>query len=163
MYACIVMAKKVTNIAKKNNNKCIDGLRQMVAESYALMGLTHLCHWNVEGPGFFALHTAFEEQYTELFQAIDELAERLRALGAYAPGGLDTLAKMANLPAMKENASASTMIKALLEAHGRVVRTAAKTRDAAADIGDKETEDMMIGRIQIHEKTTWMLASYLRG
>lgn len=141
----------------------MEGLRQLVAESYALMGLTHLCHWNVEGPGFFALHTAFEQQYTELFQAVDELAERIRALGDYAPGGLGDLARMAGFPAMKENAAAGQMIKALLAGHGQVVKTAAKTREAAADSGDKETEDLMIARIQVHEKTVWMLNSYLRG
>src|SRR6056297_2871651 len=75
----------------------VDSLRQVLADSYALLGQTHICHWNVEGPGFFALHTAFEEQYTELFTAVDEIAERIRSLGAYAPGGLNNLADLAGM------------------------------------------------------------------
>jgi len=73
-------------------------LNQVLADAYALMALTHLAHWNVEGPGFFALHTAFQTQYEELFTAIDEIAERIRARGAYALGGLETLARTAQIP-----------------------------------------------------------------
>jgi starvation-inducible DNA-binding protein len=81
----------------RNETRLSDGLNQVLADSYALMALTHLAHWNVEGPGFFALHTAFQTQYEELFTAIDEIAERVRALGAYATGGLDNLAKRAQI------------------------------------------------------------------
>ncbi|NNM27949.1 MAG: DNA starvation/stationary phase protection protein, partial [Akkermansiaceae bacterium] len=88
----------------------VEALRQVVADSYALLGQTHLCHWNVRGPGFFALHTAFEAQYTELFTAIDEIAERVRALGSLAPGGLGNLAKMAGMKELEEDASAEAMV-----------------------------------------------------
>jgi starvation-inducible DNA-binding protein len=140
-----------------------EGLRLVIADSYALLGLTHLCHWNVEGPGFFALHQAFEEQYTELFQAVDDIAERIRAIGGYAPGGLSAFVKMANIKEVEENAPAAAMVKALAAAHQKVIKDAVSVRDAAGDAGDAETEDLMIARIQVHEKTVWMLESYLKG
>lgn len=79
------MAKKNTKSKSKSTESVVDSLRVVLADSYALMAQTHICHWNVEGPGFFALHAAFEGQYTELFTAIDEIAERIRSLGNYAP------------------------------------------------------------------------------
>jgi len=75
----------------------VESLRQVVAGTYALIGQTHICHWNVRGPSFFSLHTAFEEQYNELFLAVDQIAERIRAKGALAPGGLSNLGKMAGM------------------------------------------------------------------
>ena len=145
-----------------SNKEVVDGLRQVTADTYALMGQTHLCHWNVEGHGFFALHQAFEEQYTELFTAVDEIAERVRALGAYAPGGLGNLANMSGFSEIDEDAAADKMVKSLHDQHMTLMERAKKVRDAAADAEDKETEDLMIQRIQIHEKTAWMLRSYLR-
>ncbi len=139
-----------------------NALRLVLADSYALMGLTHLCHWNVEGPNFFALHQAFEEEYTELFTAIDEIAERIRAIGGYAPGSLAKWAEMAEVEEIPERATASEMVKGLISANRKLISDAAGARDAAADAGDKETEDMMIARIQVHEKTVWMLDSYLK-
>jgi starvation-inducible DNA-binding protein len=139
-----------------------NGLRQVVADTYALMGQTHHCHWNVEGPSFFALHQAFEEQYTELFQAVDEIAERLRALGGYAPGGLDRLSTMAGFTEIAEEASASDMVSALLGQHGEAVKHIKEVRNIAGEADDRETEDLMIARLQAHEKTMWMLKSYLK-
>jgi starvation-inducible DNA-binding protein len=136
-------------------------LRQVVADSYALLGQTHLCHWNVRGPGFFALHTAFEEQYNELFVAIDEIAERIRALGALAPGGLGNLAKLSGMKEIAEDVPAEEMVAHLAEANGRVISSLKKAREAAADSGDDETEDLMIARTQVHEKAVWMLKAYL--
>lgn len=141
----------------------VDSLRQVLADSYALLGQTHICHWNVEGPGFFALHTAFEEQYTELFTAVDEIAERIRSLGAYAPGGLNNLADLAGMKEIGEQTAASDMVKHLASLHSKLVKDAATARDLAADLNDKETEDMMISRIEVHQKTIWMLESYLKG
>lgn len=145
------------------NKDVVDGLRQIVADTYTLMGQTHLCHWNVEGPGFFALHSAFEEQYTELFTAVDEIAERVRALGAYAPGGLSNLAGMAGFKEIEEKTPAEEMVKSLHEQHTALIANARKVSAAAAEAGDNETEDLMIARIQVHEKTAWMLRSYLEG
>ncbi|MGF1484406.1 MAG: Dps family protein [Opitutales bacterium] len=153
----------MTTVQTTDTEKQIrDGLRQIIADSYALMGQTHHCHWNVEGPGFFALHNAFEEQYTELFQAVDDIAERVRALGGYAPGGLQRLAAMAGFNEIEEQTTATDMISSLLEQHAQTVKHLKETRDLAGDNGDDETEDMMIARIQVHEKTMWMLRSYLK-
>ncbi|MGB0370820.1 MAG: Dps family protein [Opitutales bacterium] len=143
------------------NTQVIPALRQVVADSYALLGQTHICHWNVRGPGFFALHTAFEMQYTELFTAIDEIAERIRALGALAPGGLGNLASMAGVTEIEEDASAESMVEHLAKTNEHLVANLVKARDIAGDAGDNQTEDLMIARIQIHEKTIWMLRSYL--
>lgn len=143
--------------------KVIDALRQVVADSYALLAQTHLCHWNVRGPGFFALHEAFEAQYTELFGGIDEIAERVRSLGSLAPGGLGVLAGMAQMTELQEDASAAEMVRHLAACNRHVVSHAGIARDRAAEAGDKQTEDLMIGRIQIHEKTIWMLESFLDG
>jgi len=141
----------------------VEGLRQVVADSYAVLGQTHICHWNVRGPSFFSLHNAFEEQYTELFKAVDEIAERIRALGAFAPGGLGNLAKMAGMKEIKEDASSTEMVQHLSSANKSLAINLAKVRDAAGDAGDDQTEDMMIGRIQVHEKTIWMLDSFLNA
>lgn len=143
------------------DNPVVGALRQVVADSYALLGQTHLCHWNVRGPGFFALHAAFEEQYTELFTAVDELAERVRALGALAPGGLSNLAKLSSIDEIAEDSSAEAMVAHLAEANEIVVTSLAKARDVAAEAGDSESEDLSIARIQMHQKTIWMLKSYL--
>ncbi len=148
--------------ANDTEKKIRDGLRQVIADTYALMGQTHHCHWNVEGPGFFALHAAFEEQYTELFTAVDDIAERLRALGGYAPGGLNRLSQMAGFDEIGEEVTASDMVASLLQQHGQAVAHIKETRDVAAEAGDTETEDMMVARIQVHEKTMWMLRSYLK-
>ena len=143
------------------NTKVINALRQVVAEKYAIIGQTHICHWNVRGPGFFSLHTAFEEQYTELFAAVDEVAERIRALGSFAPGGLGNLSKMAGVEEIAEEASAKEMVQHLVNANTQLVTSLVAARDAAAEGNDNETEDLMIARIQVHQKTIWMLKSYL--
>jgi starvation-inducible DNA-binding protein len=156
-------AKKTTRKTNKKTTVVVDALRQVLADSYALMGQTHICHWNVEGPTFFALHTAFEQQYTELFTAVDEVAERLRALGAYAPGGLGNLAKLAGMKEIAEKETATNMVKHLARLHGKLIDDAIAARDLAGDSNDKETEDMMIARIEVHQKTVWMLESYLKG
>jgi starvation-inducible DNA-binding protein len=145
----------------KDSSPVVDALRQVVADSYALLGQTHLCHWNVRGPGFFALHTAFEAQYTELFTAIDEVAERIRALGALAPGGLGNLAKLSGMEEIGEDVAAEAMVKHLSRANRKVIDSLQMAREAAVEAGDAETEDLMIARTQVHEKTVWMLESYL--
>lgn len=159
----LVMAKKKTKTAKKQTQATpvVDALRQVVADSYAVLGQTHICHWNVRGPSFFSLHNAFEAQYTELFSAIDELAERIRALGSLAPGGLGNLAEMAGMKEIKEDATSVEMVKHLTAANKALVADLVIARDAAGDAGDDQTEDLMISRIQVHEKTIWMLDSFL--
>lgn len=138
-------------------------LNQVLADSYALMALTHLAHWNVEGPGFFALHTAFQTQYEELFTAIDEVAERIRARGAYAAGGLGTLAQMARMEEFAAPLAQEEYVRRLATAHEKLIADAAHARDLAAQAGDQETQDLMIQRITVHQKTVWMLRSFLKG
>lgn len=152
---------KKTKTTTSGSEKMIDALRQVVADSYALIGQTHVCHWNVRGPSFFSLHNAFEAQYSELFAAVDDIAERIRALGALAPGGLGNLAKMSGMPEIKEDATAKEMVKHISEQNKRLVVDLMKARDLAGDAGDDQTEDLMIARIQVHEKTIWMLDSYM--
>jgi starvation-inducible DNA-binding protein len=138
-------------------------LNQVLADSYALMSLTHLAHWNVEGPGFFALHTAFQTQYEELFLAVDTIAERIRALDAYALGGLGTLARTAGLPEMASPLAQEAYVSALISANQKVVADAVIARDLAGAAGDAESQDLMIERITLHQKTIWMLKSFLKG
>ena len=143
------------------SEKIITALRQVAADTYALVGQTHICHWNVRGPSFFSLHTAFEQQYNELFVAVDEIAERIRAKGAFAPGGLGNLAQLAGLEEIAEDASAQDMVRHLVAANGKLLNDLKTARDCAGEVGDSETEDLMIARIQVHEKTVWMLNSFL--
>lgn len=143
--------------------KLTESLNQVLADSYALMSLTHLAHWNVEGPGFFALHTAFQTQYEEMFVAIDEIAERIRALGTYAIGGLSTLAAKAQMKEFSSPLPQDAYVAALIAGHEKVVADAAKARDIAADANDPESEDLMIQRITTHEKALWMLRSFLKA
>ena len=138
-------------------------LNQVLADSYALMSLTHLAHWNVEGPGFFALHTAFQSQYEELFTAIDEIAERIRALDAYAIGGLGTLARAARMTEFASPLAQEDYVRALIAGNEKLVADAARARDLAGAANDAESQDLMIGRITLHQKTIWMLKSYLKG
>ncbi len=137
-------------------------LNQVLADSYALMALTHQAHWNVEGPGFFALHTAFQTQYEELFTAIDEVAERIRALGDYAIGGVGTFAEVAKIRELSSPQSQEDYVKAVLAGNEKVVTDAVKARDLAEEVNDLETQDLMIGRITLHQKTIWMLKSFLK-
>jgi len=140
-----------------------DSLNQVLADSYALMALTHLAHWNVEGPGFFALHTAFQTQYEELFIAIDEVAERIRALGAYAIGGLGTFAQTAQIQEFVSPLPQEDYVRKLIGANEKLVADAERARDLAGEANDPESQDLMIGRITLHQKTIWMLKSYLKA
>lgn len=143
------------------HDKLIDALRLVVADTYAVIGQTHMCHWNVRGQAFFSLHTAFEQQYNELFVAVDEIAERIRAKGALAPGGLSNLAKMSGIEELAEDSSATAMVEHLLAANDKLLGDLRTARDLAGEANDSESEDLMIARIQVHEKTAWMLKSFL--
>lgn len=146
----------------KADSAVINGLNLLVADSYALMANTHDAHWNVEGPGFFTLHHAFQEQYEHLFEAIDEIAERVRALDAYPPGGLRHFANTAGIEEFKSPLSAKDYVAGLLVGHEKAIADATQLRDAAGSANDLETQDLAIGRLQWHQKTVWMLKSFLR-
>ena len=148
---------------RKNDNQLTESLNQVLADSYALMSLTHLAHWNVEGPGFFALHTAFQTQYEELFTAIDEIAERIRALDAYAIGGLGRFAQTAQMKEFAAPQAQEEYVKMLLAANEKLVVDAVKARDLAGKANDPESQDLMTGRITLHQKTIWMLKSFLKS
>ena len=107
----------------------VEGLNLVLADSYALMALTHLAHWNVEGSDFFQLHKIFQEQYENLFEAVDEIAERVRALDAYAIGGLGVLAKAAEMEEFSSPLPQKDYVAALIVAHEKVVDDAVRTRN----------------------------------
>ena len=140
----------------------IDALNQVLADSYALMANTHHAHWNVEGPGFFSLHEAFQKHYENLFEAIDEIAERVRALDGYASGGLQNFARVAGMEEFTTTRAANDYVAGLIVGHEKTLSDLIKLRDASGAANDLETQDLAIGRIQWHQKTTWMLKSYLR-
>ena len=152
-----------TKKKSQKTNRMADSLNQVLADSYALMSLTHFAHWNIEGPGFFALHTAFQTQYEELFAAIDEIAERIRALGAYAIGGLGTFAKVAQMKEFAAPLSQGDYVLLLIDGNEKLVADAEVARDLAGETNDPESQDLMIGRITLHQKTIWMLRSFLKG
>ena len=140
----------------------VKGLEILIADSYALMAQTHLAHWNVEGSDFYPLHLLFQTQYEELFTGVDTIAEHLRTLEVYAPGGLDMMSGLSSVGAMRRQETAKDFIAGLVVAHEGLVENAKGTRDAAADCEDKETEDLCIERIRVHEKAIWMLKSSLK-
>jgi starvation-inducible DNA-binding protein len=152
-----------TETPVKTESRLSQSLNQVLADSYALMALTHLAHWNVEGPGFFALHTAFQQQYEELFTAVDEIAERVRALGTYAIGGLGRLAQTAQMREFSSPRAQEDYVRELLGANEKLVGDAEKARDIAGEVNDPESQDLMIGRITLHQKTIWMLKSFLKS
>src|SRR5262245_37171383 len=147
----------------KKDTQLIEALNLVLADSYALMALTHLAHWNVEGPDFFPLHKAFQEQYEDLFEAVDEIAERVRALDAYAIGGLGALAKVAQMDEFKSPLPQKDYVAALIVAHEKVVDDGVRCRDLAGETSDLQSQDLMIKRLEAHEKTLWMLKSYLKS
>ncbi len=151
-----------TTATTVKDTRLVDALNLVLADSYALMGLTHLAHWNVEGSDFFSLHQAFQAQYENLFEAIDEVAERIRALDAYAIGGLSNFAKTAQLEEFKAPMPQNDYVAALIVAHEKVVDDTVRARDLAGERSDLQTQDLMIGRITWHEKTLWMLKSFLK-
>lgn len=141
-----------------------DALNQLVADSYGLMAQLHLAHWNVEGSDFFQLHEAFQSQYEELFQAIDEVAERVRAIDHYSMGGLKELASKSGVAEGPSGAAcpARDFVASLIDGHEVCIATALAGRKTAAEAGDAETEDLLIGRIKTHQKAVWFFKSYLK-
>lgn len=135
-----------------------DSLVAVLADTYALAVKTHGAHWNVVGPLFFQLHEAFSQQYEALFEAADEIAERLRALGQKAPGGIGELAKRATL-ATTDASDGAALAKILAADHRALSKACGEAARAAAAAGDEGTADLFIGRSQEHDKTAWMLAS----
>lgn len=148
-------------ISEKDRTEIAFGLGKLLADTYTLYLKTHNFHWNVTGPMFQTLHLMFETQYNELALAVDAIAERIRSLGAPAPG---TYAEFARLSSIKETSGvpkADEMIRLLVEGQEAVVRTARSLFPVVEKASDEATADLLTQRIQLHEKTAWMLRSLL--
>ncbi|HLT76993.1 MAG TPA: Dps family protein [Ferrovibrio sp.] len=148
-------------IAEKDRKKIADGLSRLLADTYTLYLKTHNYHWNVEGPMFQTLHTMFETQYTELALAVDLIAERIRALGHYAPGSYAQYAKLSSIGEENGVPNAQEMIKSLVKGNQAVTKTAREIFPLVEKAGDEPTADLLTQRMQVHEKTAWMLRSLL--
>ena len=145
--------------------KIADGLARFLADAYTLYLKTHNFHWNVTGPMFNSLHVMFEGQYTEQWTALDEIAERMRALGYNAPGSYPEFIKLGSIkeePGLADAADWREMVRQLVVGNEAVCRTARKALKTADDAGDDPTVDLMTQRLQTHEKYAWMLRSLLQ-
>ena len=149
-------------VKTKSDTRLVDALNLVLADSYALMALTHLAHWNVEGPDFFELHKAFEHQYEDLFEAVDEIAERVRTMDAYAIGGLRKLAQTAGMEEFSSPMPQKDYVAALIVAHEKVMDDAMRARELSGEMNDLQSQDLMIKRLTFHQKTVWMLKSVLK-
>jgi len=147
---------------KPQDRKAIaDGLSHLLADTYTLYLKTHNFHWNVKGPMFQTLHLMFETQYNELALAVDLIAERIRALGHPAPGSYSDYAKLSSIKEAKGVPGATKMIAELVAGQEAVARTARKVFPLAENANDEPTADLLTQRLQVHEKTAWMLRSLL--
>ena len=152
-------------ISGGDRRRIAEGLSVFLSDSFTLYLKTHNFHWNVTGPMFNALHVMFEAQYTEQWGALDEIAERIRALGYNAPGSYAEFTRLSSIPeepGMPDAADWREMVRQLVVGNEAVCRSARKVLDIADDADDDPTEDLMTQRLQVHEKTAWMLRSLLQ-
>lgn len=161
------MGKKTQDIAigisAKDREKIAGGLNRLLADSFTLYLTTHNFHWNVTGPQFNSLHQMFMDQYTELWNAVDPIAERIRALGFAAPGSYATFGKLTSLPGAPDKPpKAMQMVELLARGHEAVARTAREVFIVADEANDQPTADLLTQRMDIHEKTAWMLRAILK-
>ena len=140
-----------------------EGLGRVLADTTVLYAKTHGFHWNVTGPMFNTLHLMFMEQYTELWTALDEIAERIRALGLPAPFGAASYGRLSSIAETEGVPAALAMVRELVEGHEAVARTIRSVFGTAEAANDQPTADLLTQRLQIHEKTAWMLRSLLEG
>ncbi|TVQ71988.1 MAG: DNA starvation/stationary phase protection protein [Balneolaceae bacterium] len=149
-------------ITDEQRSEISEALGHLLADSYMLYLKTHNYHWNVTGMNFQSLHAMFEEQYTELAQAIDDIAEQIRSLGHFAPGSFKEYSKMSTITEEEGLPDDRTMVKKLQEANEAVIRTARKALPACEEAGDEATLDLVTERIRTHSKVAWMLRSHLQ-
>lgn len=149
-------------ISGDDRAKIVNGLSRLLADSYTLYLKTHNYHWNVTGPMFQTLHLMFETQYNELALAVDEVAERIRALGAPAPGTYAAFVRLSSIKESDDIPDASGMITELLDGHETVARTCREILPSLEGAGDAPSADLVTQRMQVHEKTAWMLRSLLQ-
>lgn len=150
-------------IDESDRRKIAEGLSHLLADSYTLYLKTHNFHWNVTGPMFQTLHLMFETQYNELALAVDSIAERIRALGFPAPGTYQEFAKLSSIRETVGVPSAKDMIHQLVEGQEAVVKTARSIMPTVESAHDEASADLLTQRMQLHEKTAWMLRSLLEG
>lgn len=148
-------------IPEESRKEIAEGLSRLLADTYSLYLKTHNFHWNVTGPMFQTLHLMFETQYTELALAVDLIAERIRALGFPAPGTYSAYAKLSSIAETPGVPKAQEMIRLLVEGQESVARTARSIFPIADQVNDEPTADLLTQRLQVHEKTAWMLRSLL--
>lgn len=148
-------------IAEEHRREIADGLSRLLADTYTLYLTVHGFHWNVTGPMFQQLHDVFEAEYTELWGATDTIAERIRALGFYAPGSYQQLAELSTIEGPTEVPAAGEMLKQALHGYEAVAKTARSVLPSAEKANDQVTLDLLTQRLQVHEKTAWMLRSML--
>jgi starvation-inducible DNA-binding protein len=150
-------------IAEGERRKIAEGLSRLLADTFTLYLTTHNFHWNVKGPMFQTLHVMFEQQYNELWLALDAIAERIRALGFPAPGTYAEYAKLSSIRETTGVPEAKQMISTLVSGHEAVARTARKIFPVVDKASDEPTADLLTQRLQVHEKTAWMLRSLLEA
>lgn len=149
-------------IPEHQREEIATGLSRLLADTYTLYLKTHNYHWNVTGPMFTTLHTMFEQQYQELALAVDEIAERIRALGIFAPGSYSRFKELTQIDEETRVPSAQEMIHQLVLGQEAVVRTAREIFPVIEAANDEPTADLVTNRMQTHEKTAWMLRSLLQ-
>jgi starvation-inducible DNA-binding protein len=150
-------------INQEDRQAIADGLSRLLSDTYVLYLKTHNFHWNVTGPSFRTLHLMFEEQYNELALAVDSIAERIRALGFPAPGTYAFYARHSSIKETEGVPSANDMIKELVQGQEAVARTARSLYPVVEKASDEPTADLLTQRLQVHEKTAWMLRVLLEG
>lgn len=148
-------------ISSENRTAIAEGLKKLLADSYTLYLLTHNFHWNVTGPQFRDLHLMFEEHYTELAVAVDDIAERIRSLDVAAPGTYKTFAALTSISEVEGVPAATQMVEILTGAHEQVVKTCREVLSVAQDANDESTASLVSDRMRIHEKTAWMLRAMM--
>ncbi|MFC5479612.1 Dps family protein [Massilia suwonensis] len=150
-----------TGISTEDRAKIVESLSTVLADAFMVYLKTHNFHWNVTGPMFSTLHVMFEEQYTEQWNALDEIAERIRALGHFAPATSRRYVELSNISEEPEVLSAKEMIRQLVDGNEVLVRTMREAVKVADDLDDFPTADMLTTRMEVHEKNAWMLRSFL--
>jgi starvation-inducible DNA-binding protein len=148
-------------ISEKDRTAIAKGLSKLLADSFTLYLMTHNFHWNVTGPMFNTLHTMFMDQYTEQWNALDTIAERIRALGVVAPGSYEDYEKLTTIAAVKGKPKALEMVALLVAGQEATARTARDLLPLVTEANDQPTTDLLTQRLDIHEKTAWMLRSLL--
>jgi starvation-inducible DNA-binding protein len=150
-------------ISEPERIEVAEALKGLLADSYTLYLLTHNFHWNVTGPRFRDLHLLFEEQYTELSVAVDDIAERIRSLGVYAPGTYQAFAKLTQIPHVEDIPSAEDMLQHLTQAHETVIRRCREVLKLSQKANDESTNSLVSDRMRLHEKTAWMLRALAKA